>query len=87
MGFSLKSWIGHATKVPKSIRKINVGKSVRRAVEGGIKNFEATITSAGANTGSAAGDVVAGANAAKQVPVILIVGLAVIAFLIWKKGR
>jgi hypothetical protein len=90
MGFSLKSWASHALKLPKAVREINVGKSLRQAGQAAVNSFEGSIQRTAGNLGGSLGgtvsDVREGATAAKSLPWILGIGLAaVVAIMVWRR--
>jgi hypothetical protein len=94
MGFlgAVKGWTKRALTPPKELRKINVGKTIKKAVIGAVENFESTIRNAGASVGGTVANVnesaVATRNAANVMPYILGGGLLLVAFLLWKRrGR
>ena len=90
MGFSLKGWASHALKIPKSIKKINVGKSIRRSVTSAISGFEAGIKGAGGSAGGVGQELVQTGNAVQGINQYLpwlIGGVAVVALLLFMRKR
>jgi hypothetical protein len=87
---SLKSWASHALKIPKDLKKINVGKTIKKAAVDAITGFETGIKSAGAAPGGISGavtEVRQGAQAAKMLPWIIAGGFGLIVIFMYMRRR
>lgn len=93
MGFfnNVGNFIRRATKLPKEVRQINLGKSIRESAIGAVERFEMGVRRGlgGAAEGAAGTieDVRGGAQAAKMLPWIIGAIGVVVAIALFRRRR
>jgi len=87
---SVGSFLKRATTLPKALKQINVGKAIRQTVQREVSNVGGVIrdtTSGIKSIPSTVQNLNEGANAAKQVPMILGLGLVAIVVVLLASRR